>query len=166
MARRFSNLRPVHSIKHVVDIQNAVVAGTPGTESLIVALDAPTVGNVSQVETGCTVNSIYLNVSAYATTEAALANSYLIIYKNPGGNLTVITPNAVGASDNKRFVIHQEMRMLSGSATEIPITLFRGVISIPKGYRRFGINDVLTLRIFAPGVNIDYCIQCIYKEYR
>ncbi len=164
--RRRSNLRPVHSIKHVVDIQNAVVAGTPGTETLVNAKDVPVVGNVSEVETGCTVNSIYLNVSAYATTEAALANAYLIIYKNQGGNLAVITPNAVGSSDNKRFVIHQEMRMLSGSATEIPITLFRGVISIPKGYRRFGINDLLMLRILAPGVNIDYCIQTIYKEYR
>ena len=159
-------MRPVHSIKHIVDKQSSVTAGTAESQSLVSAVDAPTLGVPASVETGCTVNSIYLNVTAYATSEAALANVYVIIYKDPGGNLATIAPNTVGANDNKRFVIHQEMRMFGGSTTEIPIVIFRGVIKIPKGYRRFGINDILRLRILAPGVNMDYCIQTIYKEYR
>ncbi len=165
--RRQSNrLRPVHSIKHVVDKQSAIVAGTAESQNLVSAVDAPVLTTANTVETGCTVNSIYLNVSAYATTEAALANVYMIVYKSPGGSIAAIVPNAVGVSDNKRFVIHQEMRMLGGSTTEIPVTLFRGVIKIPKGYRRMGINDLLVVRLLAPGVNIDYCVQSIYKEYR
>ncbi len=165
--RNSNRLRPVHSIKHVVDVQNALAGpGTASNEFLVVAKDDPVLANVSEVETGCTVNSIYLNISAYATSEAALANVYFIVYKNPGGSIGNITPNAVGSSDNKRFVIHQEMRMLGGSTTEIPVSLFRGVIKIPRGYRRFGINDLLTVRLVAPGVIVDYCIQCIYKEYR
>ncbi len=164
--RRRMSLRPVHSIKHIIDAQSAIAAGTAENQFLVSAVDAPVLANTNQVETGCTVNSIYLNVSAYATTEAALANVYMIVFKNPGGSISSPAPNAVGASDNKRFVIHQEMRMLSGSNTEIPITIFRGVINIPKGYRRMGINDILTVRLLAPGVNIDYCVQCIFKEYR
>ncbi len=159
-------LRPVHSIKHVVDKQSAITAGTAENQFLVSAEDAPVLSDVDAVETGSTVNSIYLNVSAYATSEAALANVYMIVFKNPGGSIGSPIPNAVGASDNKRFVIHQEMRMLGGSTTEIPVTLFRGIIKIPRGYRRFGINDKLTIRLLAPGVNIDYCVQCIYKEYR
>ncbi len=164
--RRALNLRPVHSIKHVVDKQNALTAGSAGNEFLVSAVDDPVLANTAEVETGSTVNSIYLNVTCNPTTEAALPNVYIIIFKNPGGSLANIVPNAVGASDNKRFVIHQEMRMLGGSITEIPVTIFRGVIKIPKGYRRFGINDLLTVRLLAPGVAIEYCVQAIYKEYR
>ncbi len=164
--RKAMRLRPVHSIKHVVDQQSSLTAGTAEGQLLITAKDAPVLANEDEVETASTVHSIYLNVSAYATTEAALANVYIIVYKNPGGTIPAITPNQVGSSDNKRFVIHQEMRMLGGSTTEIPVTIFRGVIKIPRGFKRFGINDLLQLRILAPGVTIDYCVQCIYKEYR
>jgi len=166
MGYRSNRLRPIHSIKHVVDKQSAVTAGTAENQTLVNSVDAPVLSAAADVETGCTVNSIYLNVSAYATSEAALANVYIIIFKNPGGNLGNIAPNAVGVSDDKRFVIHQEMRMLGGATTEIPVVIFNGVIKIPKGYRRFGINDLLRVRILAPGVNIDYCVQCIYKELR
>ncbi len=147
-------------------MQSAVTAGTAESQFLVSAVDAPVLGSTNQVETGCTVNSVYLNVTVNPTSEAVLPNVYIVIYKNPGGSIANIVPNTVGSNDNKRFVIHQEMRMLGGSITEIPVTLFRGVISIPKGYRRMGINDLLTIRILAPGVAIEYCIQCIYKEYR
>jgi len=164
--RQSLRLRPVHSIKHVVDRQSALVAGTAENTFLVSAIDAPVLANTAECETGSTVGSIYLNVSVYATTQAALANVYMILFKNPGGSIASLAPNTVGANDNKRFVIHQEMRMLGGSTTEIPVSLFRGVIKIPKGYKRMGINDLLTLRVLAPGVNIDYCVQCIYKELR
>ncbi len=165
-SRRAMRLRPVHSIKHVVDIQNALVVGTANSEVLIIAEDAPVLADTNEVETASTVNAIYLNVRAYATTEAALANLYMIVYKDPGGNLSAIAPNAVGSSDDKRFVIHQHMVMLGGSTTEIPVTVFDGVIRIPRGYKRFGIKDRLLVRLLAPGVVVDYCVQCIYKEFR
>ncbi len=160
------SIRPVHSIKHIVDKQSAITANTQESQFLAITKDAPVLGSPEEVETGSTINAIYLNVSAYATTEAALANVYIVVFKDPGGSIGSITPNAAGISDEKRFVIHQEMRMLGGSTTEIPVTIFRGVIKIPRGYRRFGPNDLLVVRILAPGVNIDYCVQCIYKEYR
>ncbi len=159
-------LRPVHRIKHVVDIQNGLTAGTVATENVINAKDAPVLANTIEVETGSKVNGIFLIVEVLATSSAGLPNCYLTVAKNPGGNLTLPAPNVVGASDNKRFVIHQEMVMLQGQSGSNPRTLFKGVVVIPRGYRRFGPNDFLTLKILAPGVNLSYCIQAHYKEFR
>ncbi len=160
------SLRPVNRIKHVVDIQFATTAGTEVDHALVTASDTPDLANVDEVQTGATVNAIYLKVEATATSSAALANMYLIVYKSPGGSIAGPTPNAVGASDNKRFVIHQEMIMFQKQDGSNPRTLFNGVISIPRGYRRFGPNDTLNARFLAPGVTIDVCFQCHYKEFR
>jgi len=164
--RRGSSIRPVHRIKHVVDSQQGGVLNTQVNLNLINAVDAPVLTNVNEVETGCAVNGIYLKVEAYATTAGALANAYLIVYKNTGGNLTFPNGNSIGASDNKKFVIHQEMVMLEQSVNGNPRTLFAGVIAIPRGMRRFGINDLLVAQVFSPGVNTSVCFQCIYKEFR
>ncbi len=165
--RRFGNsLRPVNRIKHVVDIQNAIVAGTQANELVILTKDAPVLAQVKEVQTGCTINGIYAVIECYGTTSGALSNVYLIVWKNPGGNLVAPTANTVGLNDNKRFVIHQEMVMLQKVTNSNPRTLFKGVIAIPKIYRRFAPNDELKFSLLAPGVNIDYCIQVHYKEFR
>ncbi len=164
---RYRNLRPIRSIKHVVDTQGALAAGgNTDVVTLVNAIDSPSLGVTNSVEFASRISSLYLNVQVYATSEASLANVYMAIMKNPGNNLTTVSPNAVGASDNKKYVIHQEMRMMGGATTEIPITLFNGVIRIPKGYQRFGAQDQLQLIIQTPGNAIDYCSQAIYKELR
>ncbi len=160
------SLRPVHRIKHVVDNQSGIIAATSTGINLITAVDAPVLANVTEVETGAKVNGIYLRVECYATTAGALANVYLIVYKNPGNNIGAPAPNTVGTSDDKRYVIHQEMVMLEQSVNGNPRTLFNGVIVIPRGLRRFGPNDRLNVQILAPGVNISLCLQCHYKEFR
>ncbi len=159
-------LHPVNRIKHVVDSQDAMSAGTQLNKTLVQTVDAPALANTSQVETGSTINGIYLKVEAVATSSAALANFYLLVFKNPGQNLTVPTPNAVGASDEKRFVIHQEMVMFQKQTGSNPRTIFNGVIVIPRNYRRNAPNDRLTLAMLAPGVTADVCLQCHYKEFR
>ncbi len=160
------SLRPVNRIKHVVDNQGGHVLNVQGLITLANTKDAPTLAAANQVETGCTINGIYLNVEGYATTAAALANVYMMVTKNPGNNVTFPNANVVGVDDNKRFVIHQEMKMLEQSVNGNPRTIFNGVIVIPKGYRRFAPNDQLQLFVFAPGVNISICAQCHYKEFR
>ncbi len=164
-------LRPVHRIKHVVDTQFATAVNTPVNITLIFAVDAPVLANTTEVETGSKVNGIYLKLEVSATTSAALANYYLIIFKNPGNNLTIPGANLVGASDNKRFVIHQEMVMLQKEPTADslggnPRTVFNGVVVIPRGYRRMGPGDTLSATVLSPGVTTDSCLQCHYKEFR
>ncbi len=160
------SIRPVQSIKHIVDIQGGLVAGTKTVNTLVIADDNPDNANVSEVVTGSTVNSIYLKVEVYATNTAALANAYMYVIKNPGDNLTLVNGNVVGASDIKKFVIHQEMVMMEKNTTGNPRTLFVGVIKLPRGYRRMGTDDKLQLVLFTGGTTADFCFQCIFKEYR
>ncbi len=164
--RSRNNLRPINRIKHVFDVQGGMTAGTQLNDVLILAVDAPVLANTEEVQTGSTVNAIYLHVEANATSSAALANFYLIVLKSPGGSIATPAANGVGANDDKRFVIHQEMVMFQQVTNSNPRTIFNGVIVIPKGYRRFGPNDRITIGLLAPGVNANFCIQCHYKEFR
>ncbi len=164
--RRGGGLRPVNRIKHVVDNQLGMVLGTQTTRDLVEAVDAPVIANTDQVQTGCTVNGLYLKAEAYATTDGALSNIYLGIFKNPGANLTLPALNLVGASDEKKFMIHQEMVMLEQSVNGNPRTVFNGVIVIPRGYRRFGPKDKLEISFLSPGVDTNICYQAHYKEFR
>ncbi len=167
--RRFNqrqSLRPINRIKHVIDKQAALTAGTSNATNLVFAVESPVLANREEVITGSTVNAIYLKVEINATSSAALANAYMLVFKNPGGNTTAPAANVVGASDNKRFVIHQEMIMFQQVTNSNPRTLFNGVIVIPRGYRRMAPDDRLELHVLFPGVNGNLCLQCHYKEFR
>lgn len=164
--RSGNNIRPVHRIKHVIDSQFATALGVQVNVDLATSVDAPILANVQEVETGSTINGIYLKVEAVATSSAALANFYIMIVKNPGSNLTFPNANVVGSDDNKRYVIHQEMVMFQQVTNSNPRTVFNGVIVIPKGYRRMAINDQLILFVISPGISTFTCVQCHYKEFR
>ncbi len=159
-------MRPINRIKHVVDSQQAATAGTQIAVSLIDTVDTPTLADTDGVETGSTVNAIYLKVECNATTSAALANMYMFLFKNPGANFTAPTANVIGSSDLKKYVFHQEMIMFQQQDGSNPRTLFNGVIRIPRGYRRNGPDDNISVLFLAPGVNIQVCVQCHYKEFR
>ncbi len=162
-------MRPIHRIKHVVDSSATVAAAATNIVELIRGVDAPVLAATTHVEVGSKVNGIYLKVEV-ASNEAfdagAVPNVYMIVTKNPGDNITPPAPNAVGASDNKRFVIHQEMIMINNTIGGNPRVLFNGVIVIPKGYRRFAPSDELQLSILSPAIDIAMCVQCHYKEFR
>jgi len=165
-SRNSNAIRPVNRIKHVIDSQLGVSLGVASIVPLIAAIDNP----VQSAPTGCAIgskiNGIYLKVECYARTDGALANAYMMVVKNPGGNLAFPNPNIVGPDDNKRYVIHQEMVMLQRVINGNPRTLFNGVIVIPRGYRRNGPGDSMSVIIFSPGVDLDACVQCHYKEFR
>ncbi len=166
-SRRGLSLRPVHRIKHVIDKQGAVALGVVDTTNLITSIDAPTLAGTDQVETGSTVNGLFLSVEVVNTgVTGVLSNCYFAIFKNPGGNLTFGNPNVIGASDNKKYVFHQEMVMLQMQDNSNPRTLFKGVIAIPRHLRRMAINDLIQMQIFSPGVEITFCLQSHYKEFR
>ncbi len=164
--RSQNRLRPVNRIKHVVDSQFGGLLGVQDNLTIIVTTDTPTLAVTKEVQTGSTINGVYLKVEANATSSGALSNFYLAVMKNPGGNLTVPQANQVGASDNKKYVIHQEMVMFQQQTGSNPRTIFNGVIVIPRGYRRFGPNDTLNLLLLSPGVNTNICVQAHYKEFR
>ncbi len=169
MRSRGLSLRPVNRIKHVIDTNGTLtVPGTQLNHPVVSATDTPTLADTDGVQTGSKVYGIYLKVEvACLTFEAAgISNVYLTVMKNPGGNIVIPAGNLVGGNDNKRFVIHQEMVMLQNATLGNPRILFNGVIKIPKGFSRFGPNDQLYVTIVSPIVDIMFCLQCHYKEFR
>ncbi len=161
-----SSLRPINRIKHVVDSQDALLAGTTLFKVLVDTVDAPVLANTDEVVTGSTINGIYLKVEIVATSSAALPNAYMYVAVNPGNTLTLPAPNVVGAFEEKRYVIHQEMVLLQKQTGSNPRTLFNGVIVIPRGLRRMSPNTRINLVLLTPGVTADICLQCHYKEFR
>jgi len=168
-------LRPVNSLKHIVDTNGSVSAGTQSITDVVNTVDNPAAITSNQVNTGCKVNAIYLRVEVKGrVTAGGVDNIYMYVYKNPGANLGNPPADSVGTNDNRRYVIHQEMLMTSpfdsGTNTAFPRTLFKGVILIPRGYRRMGVNDklqvVLQHRAGEATQTTEFCLQCIYKEYQ
>ncbi len=168
MARRFNRyLHPVNTKKHVIDQQGGLVVATQQSIGLVKGVDAPTLGVTNSCAVGSTVKSIFLNVQVYATSTAALANCYLIVYKNPGNNIaTFPNANVTGSSDTKKLIFHTEMVMLEKNTTGLPRNLFKGVLRIPRHMQRVGQDDVIAIQLFSPGVTVDFCVECIYKEIR
>ncbi len=161
------SLRPIHRIKHVVDAEGGLVAGTQSVISIIDSDDAPVLANTVEVETGSTVNALYAHVEVSHTSGTGRPNIYFIVFKSPGNNIVTPAANTIGSNDAKKFVIHQEMIMMSGDAGNgLPRPLFNGVIMIPKHMRRFGPDDRLFFAILSPNVAADFCLQVHYKEFR
>jgi len=164
---RMSALHPVNRIKHVVDLEGGLTAGTQSRSDIIDATDTPTLAATNEVQTGSVVNGIYLHVEVSHTSGVGRPNIYMIIEKLPGNAFGPAPADAVGATDTKKFVIHQEMIMMSGDAGNgLPRPLFNGVISIPKHMRRFGPDDRLIVGLLSKTVNADFCLQTHYKEFR
>ncbi len=167
---RFNNLRPVNRIKHVVDIQQALPKGTQLQVNIVNSTDTPTLAVTTSCETGSKVNGFYATVECVAseTSTTATPNLYIFFAKSPGGNLSFPDGNAVGSHDNKRYIFHQEMLMLNPVDGGNPRNIFKGVIAIPKVYRRNGPNDLTRMYMFIPatGVDVNICAQFHYKEFR
>ena len=164
-------LHPVNSIKHVIDTPTSTVLAVTSQVPIVVAVDSPVLASAEQVKAGSVINSIYFRMEVIATTAySQVPRVYFAVQKNPGGNLSFVQPNAVGVSDNKKFIIHQEMVMVDGmpDVSDFPRTMFQGVIKIPSRYRRFGVRDELIVT-FQNGVGettgiANVCVQAIYKE--
>ncbi len=164
------SLHPVNSIKHVVDTPSSAVLAVTTVVPVAQAVDSPVLTNVVQIKAGSVINSIFLRVEVLATNVfGGIPRLYFAVQKNPGGNLGNVQPNSVGDSDIKKFIIHQEMVMVSNLADSgFPRTVFVGVIKLPQRYRRFGVRDELTVNLQngageTTGIN-SLCVQCIYKE--
>ncbi len=166
---RFRNLRPINSLKHVIDLTGAVTAGTQTEFVVSDAKDNPILTNPAECQTGARVSSIYLDVEVNSTERiegVPIPNCYMMLFKNIGSNLTPPSAASVGTSDLKRYVLHQEMVMLQNADGSNPRTLFKGVIKIPRGFARIGNDDQLVVIFVCGTFDTTVCVQCIYKEYK
>ena len=112
---------------------------------------------------------MFINIQVIGLSAGGVLNNmYAIFYKIPGGNITagaIPNGNVTGADDFKRQIFHTEMIMMSSSSDDIPQTLFKGVLKIPKVFHTMRINDYIEVQLFSPGGTANYCVQAIYKDY-
>ncbi len=170
MARFRQSLRPINRVKHVFNFQQALPKGTQLPINFITSDDSPVLAQPAEVETASVCHAFYCTVEIVSkeTSTTATPNIYLSWVKNPGNNLTFLDGNLTGTDDNKRYVFHQEMVMFNPTAGGVSRNLFKGVIKIPKSYKRNGPNDKTQLLMFIPstGVDVNICGQFHYKEFR
>ncbi len=175
-SRQALRIRPVQSIKHVVDVATSAVGGAVvSTIPVIDAVENPSYTTAfDQVHFGSTVGSIYLRVEIVHSggNFNTVPRIYMAVQKNPGNEHPVANPSTIGDSDLRKFIIHQEMTMVTGIASNdnsFPRTMFQGVIRIPPRLKRFGINDRLVVSFALDNGEtsavVNACVQCIYKEF-
>ncbi len=174
------SLRPVNSLKHIIETNGAVVAAVVSVTDLIATVNNPDpLVSPSQVNIGSKVGSVYIRVEVVGTTGAGgVDNIYMAVAKNPGSNMTFPALDLLGVDDLRKYVIHQEMIMLSpqseagagGGSNRFPRTMFKGVVRIPRGYQRNGVKDKLILLLQHRSGEVtqvtEFCIEAIYKEYQ
>ncbi len=170
---RSNRLRPINTLKHTVDSQQVIPAGTEVLIDLINAVDAAQSTTANACDIGSHVRSIFLNVQVLNSVDPTglVPNVYMYIFGNPGNNIASAQfppVNDVGTSDSRKMIFHQEMAMMSDANDSIPIQLFKGVLKIPRKFSRLGVSDKIVLKVGTPagGAEVTACVQCIYKEIR
>ncbi len=171
--RRRNNLRPINSLKHVVDIQGSSVSGGQDVQPIVNGSDTPVSTSAIACNIGAKISSLYINLQCVNNTNATatINNFYWYIVGNPGNNIpsaNLPRVNEVGTSNARKQIFHQEMAMLSDANDSIPITTFKGVIRVPRKFQRIGVDDRFQIVLGTPvaGAVVDYCMQIVYKEYR
>ncbi len=177
MARFRKGLHPVISTKNIVETSGILVASTNSVIEVVTnTVDTASLANLDEVERGCTVNGLFLSLFFYTeggevASEVPLVDWYII--KDPGSNMQTTfdathlpTPGSTGVHDNKRFIFHTEKGLAGGgdaSLNGVPM-IFKGVIVIPRGYRKHNANDRIKICARA-NFNTKFCVQAIYKWY-
>ncbi len=177
--RRMSNaLRPIDSVKHIVETSGIIGAGVNTVVlNFLAGVDTYTLADSNGVPTGAKVNGFFMSIFIIAeggevANEVPLADWYII--KVPGNiwastfdanNLP--TPGSTGVHINKRHIFHTEKGLTGGgdvSLAGVPM-VFKGVIAIPRHMRRIGQADAFKV-CMRTNFASKFCIQMIYKHYK
>ncbi len=168
--RRMSSARPIQRVKHVVDSE-----GTTSTVASITSLASIVVQRAvgafvpTEVVLGNTVNALFITVFAIGSTGAPIdgsVNWYIAKRRAGQDSLTDFPePGNTGISQVRNQIFHEE-KGVPGSGDGTPM-VFKGVIAIPKGMRRFREGDSLFIKISntQAGGDSTFCIKAIYNEF-
>ncbi len=165
--RRWSSLHPINSIKNIRQ-ESIGITSTQQNLILIRAKEQPVITNVADVQSGCTINSIFLEFDVCGLGGTGVLNdAFIMLFKNPGNNLTVPAIDTAGSSDEKRFILKMWKIMIMRNQDGNAPVHWSGWIPLPKTFKRFGINDELQLCVKSTtALTGHFQYQCIYKWLR
>ncbi len=155
--------RPINSSKNIIQADGALVAVTTSTVPIAVAVDSPALSAVTAVSRGCSISSIYFEVTIFDNSGAVDNPTDVAVVKNPGNNLSFADISTMGDDDNKKWVFHQE-RGIPGQFAGVPMKM-KFVLRIPRGKQRMGAGDVWNLVLRSKQTS-QFCVLAIYKWYQ
>ncbi len=162
--RRGLALRPINSVKNIVDGTFLGVTAATVTKTLVANGVNNYTGLSGEVPIGATVKSVYLFIQMLPSLGTANVDWY--IWKGPLDlNAGMPVPGATGGDANRKYILHEE-KGIPGNAGDgaYPLT-FKGVIKIPRGRQRFGEGDRLQINMVGADI-YNACLKCIYKFYQ
>ncbi len=164
MARgRGLSLRPINSVKNIVDGTFLTVAAATVTSVDLALSVNDYAGAVNEVPIGAKVSSIYLFVQIQQ--QAVNSNVDWYVGKFPAGLAALPVPGATGGDITRRFILHEEKGIPGPVNNGSPPLTFKGVIRIPRGRQRFGEAESIKLQLRGAAA-YDACVKCIYKFYQ
>ncbi len=163
MARGRNRFSGKQSYKNVVDTNGSLAANTTSVNIVAQAVSFDVLDvTLNEVPVGARLSAIYYTLYVFSdatSVQDSLVNVFWA--KDPASALALPNPGATGASDAKRFIIHEE-KGLAGNRTNGMPMIVKGVVRIPYKLGRFGINDSFVCHIRAP-VNGLFCLKHIYR---
>ncbi len=166
--RNRSQLRPINSIKNIVQDVDLLATGATLTKIIATSVDTSVLANTTEVDRGSRINTVYIEIYIYGNTTTG-TNSPMtwFVMKNPSTEIAVPNPALLGTTDRKKFVFAMGRGLSGSSTTGSPPYVIRGWFSIPKRYRRMGQNDTLNWSIRNDsGANLNICSMFLYKWYK
>ncbi len=164
---RRRSLVPVNSTKKVVDTEGSLVDATDSVSVFMVGENQPVTPGVAIVPNGARINGIYVSVFLLGDTGAGAVGSlnwYIACRRSAQSAVTDFpSPGATGDSDVRNQIIHEE-KGLAGSLDGTPM-VFKGVIAIPRQYRRVRAGDNWFIKIKGL-TGYQFCFKTIYKYYQ
>ncbi len=157
------SLRPINSVKNIVDgVFLGVAAAAVTTVNLAATVNAYT-GGVTEVPIGAKVSSVYLFVQSISDGTGISNHDWYVIRKPTGVANPV--PGATGGNTSRKYILHEEKGLPGNNSDGAAPLTFRGVIKIPRGRQRFGEGDFLQL-VARSADAYSLCVKCIYKFYQ
>ncbi len=161
---------PINSIKHYVQVENAVIAsGAKGTSVLVDAVSQAAAGAAtSEVLEGSIVKAVFIEIWIKSNASAGADTKFQLVIEKVPVNITGVSfteMNNLMAYANKKNIFFVSQGVI-GDGTTQAIPVVRQWFKIPKGKQRFGLGDRLLVTISATAEAINRCGISTYKEYK
>ncbi len=163
-SRKAFALRPVHSVKEIVDgVFLAVSAGVSTTVVACLVVNDYT-GTVGTCPIGASIKSMWIHVSYALVSATPDSNFDWYLIKDPGTQLAIPTPGATGGNVNRKWIFH-ESKGLAPNADDANPQVNQGWIKIPRKMTRMGESDRILLVARGAASNYNLCVKIIYKWF-
>ncbi len=166
--RRNSAPRAVVNSMKNSQIITGGLSSTAVTLNVAKAVDNPaSATGAEEVSQGSIVKAVWVVLDVCGLGGTGVLNTFAGYFlKNPGANLTVPNPIAVGTSNEKKFIFKEWSGMIMRNQDGNPPIHWEGWIKIPKRYQRMGTDDILQMvLVCSAAVTGHFQVQHIYKWF-